>query len=301
MGFRSGDHRGESITMLRSDSSKVVSGRSMDKKITVIEPLSPWNLINFRELIEYRDLFFFLVWRDIKVLYAQTILGFSWAIIQPLAQILIFTIIFGRVAQIDTDGIPYFLFSTVAIIPWTFMSTAMTQSSQSLVSGQNMLGKVYFPRLIFPLTSVFSRLVDFGISMLIVILVMLYYRIVPSWNLFLFPVFVFLMVIVSAGVGLWLSAMAIRFRDVRHAMNFLVRMLMYTAPIVYSASKIPEKWRVIYSLNPVVGTIEGFRACLLGTPMPWPYIYPGAVTGLILFVSGVFYFKHMEKVFVDVI
>lgn len=271
------------------------------EKITVIQPLSPWNAINFKELKEYRDLFFFLVWRDIKVLYAQTILGFSWAILQPLTQILIFTIIFGNLAKMDTDGIPYFLFSTVAIIPWTFMSQAMSQSSQSLVAGQGMLGKVYFPRLIFPLTSVFSRLVDFGISFLIVILVMIYYQVPPTWNLLFFPVFTLMMICVSAGIGMWLSAMAIRFRDVKHAMNFFVKMLMYSAPIVYSASKIPENWRMVYSLNPIVGTIEGFRACLLGTPIPWQYIYPGAITALVILLTGVFYFNHMERVFVDVI
>ncbi len=269
--------------------------------ITIIEPKSGWQFINFKELIEYKDLFLFLVWRDIKVLYAQTILGFLWAIIQPLVQIAIFTVVFGKVARIGTDGIPYFLFSTVAIIPWTFMSQAMTQSSQSLVMGQNVLGKVYFPRLIYPLTAVFAKLVDFAISLIIVLFALIFYRIVPSWNLLLLPLFVLHMVSVAAGVGLWLSAMAIRYRDVKYAMTFVTRILMYTAPIVYSASTIPDKWRLIYSLNPIVATIEGFRACLLGTPMPWNFIWPGIITAILLLVSGAFYFKHMEKVFVDVI
>ena len=268
---------------------------------TIIKPRSGWQLIDFKELREYRDLFYFLVWRDIKVLYAQTILGFSWAILQPVVQIVIFTIVFGKVARVATDGIPYVLFSTVAIIPWTYMSQAMTQSSQSLVSGQHMLGKVYFPRLIFPLTSVLAKLVDFGISMLIVLAAALYYRVVPTWNVLLFPIFVLLMASIAAGVGMWLSAMAIRFRDVKHAMPFAVRMLMYTAPIVYSASSIPEKWRFVYSLNPIVAVIEGFRACLLGTPMPWAYIWPGMITAAILLIAGAFYFKRMERVFVDVI
>ena len=269
--------------------------------VTIIKPRSGWQIIDFKELKEYRDLFYFLVWRDIKVLYAQTILGFSWAIFQPLMQVLIFTIVFGKVAKLPTDGIPYILFSTVAIIPWTYMSQAMTQSSQSLIQGQHMLGKVYFPRLIFPLTSVLAKLVDFGISMLIILGAILYYRVVPTWNLLLFPLFVMLMVSISAGVGMWLSAMAIRFRDVKHAMPFAVRMLMYSAPIVYSASSIPETYRIIYSLNPIVGVIEGYRACLLGTPMPWPYIWPGIVTATLLLISGAFYFKRMERVFVDVI
>ena len=273
----------------------------INKNVSVIKPKSGWQIINFKELKEYRDLFYFLVWRDIKVLYAQTILGFLWAVLQPLIQIVIFTIIFGKIAKISTDGIPYILFSSVAIIPWTYMSQSMTQSSQSLVGGQAMLGKVYFPRLIFPMTPVLAKLIDFGISILIILVVAIYYRVLPTWNLLLFPVFVALMMSISAGIGMWLSAMAIRFRDVKHAMPFAIRMLMYTAPIVYSASSIPEKYRIIYSLNPIVGVIEGFRACFLGTPVPWLFIWPGIITAGILLVSGAFYFKRMERVFVDVI
>ena len=280
---------------------KSLNKQNKNEPITVIAPMTGWQVINFRELIEYRDLFFFLVWRDIKVLYAQTILGFSWAILQPLVQIIIFSIVFGRVAKIPTDGIPYILFSSVAIIPWTYISQAMTTSSQSLVSGQSMLGKVYFPRLIFPISPTLSKLVDFGLSLIIVLGVSIYYRVLPTWNLLLFPFFIVFMVSIAAGVGLWLSAMAIRFRDVKFAMPFVIRMLMYTAPIVYSASEIPETYRFIYSLNPIVGVIEGFRACLLGTPMPWQYIWPGMLTAAVLLISGAFYFKRMERVFVDVI
>ncbi len=275
--------------------------KSSNDLITVIKPRSGWQIVDLKELKEYRDLFFFMVWREIKVLYAQTILGFSWAIFQPLIQIAIFTIVFGKIARVSTEGIPYILFSTVAIIPWTYMSQSMTQSSQSLVTGQHMLGKVYFPRLIFPVTPVLSRLIDFGISMLIIVAVALYYRVLPTWNLLLFPVLVVLMISISAGVGMWLSAMAIRFRDIKHAMPFVIRMLMYTAPIVYSASSIPEKYRIIYSFNPIVGVIEGFRACFLGTNIPWPFIWPGMITTAILLVSGALYFKRMERVFVDVI
>jgi lipopolysaccharide transport system permease protein len=276
--------------------------RDLEKElVTLVKPRSGWQVIDINELIEYRDLFFFLVWRDIKVLYAQTILGFSWAILQPIVQIVIFTIVFGKVAKISTDGIPYVLFSTVAIIPWTYMSQSLTQSSQSLISGQNMLGKVYFPRLIFPLAPIFARLVDFSISLLVVFGVLLYYRIVPTWNLLLFPFFLILMMSIPAGIGMWLSALAIRFRDVRHAMPFVTRMLIYTAPIVYSASAIPETYRILYSFNPIVGVVEGFRACLLGTPIPWTFIWPGIITGLILIVSGALYFRRMERVFVDVI
>jgi lipopolysaccharide transport system permease protein len=273
----------------------------MQEQYTIIQPRSGLNIVDLRELRDYRDLFVFMVWREIKVLYAQTILGLSWAIIQPMVQILIFTIVFGKVAQVPTDGIPYFLFSTVAIIPWTYMSQAMTSSSQSLVMGQNMLGKVYFPRLIFPMTPIFSKMVDFAISLLIVIAVMAAYQVVPTWNMLLLPLFILVMILVPGGIGLWLSAMAIRFRDVKHAMPFVIRMLIYTAPIVYSASTIPEQYRIIYSLNPIVAVIEGFRSCILGTPFLWQFILPGIFTAVILFASGVWYFKKMERVFVDVI
>ena len=277
------------------------SSNVTDSPVTFIRPKSGWQIINFRELKEYRDLFYFLVWRDIKVLYAQTILGFSWAILQPLIQIIIFTIVFGKVAKVSTEGIPYVLFSSVAIIPWTYMSQSMMQSSQSLITNQNMLGKIYFPRLIFPATPILARLIDFGISMLIIFVLSFYYRVLPTVNLLLFPLFGVLMVSTAFGVGLWLSAMAIRFRDVKHGMPFALRMLIYSAPIVYSASSLPEKYRMIYSLNPIVGVIEGFRACFLGTAIPWPYIWPGIVTSMILLISGTLYFKRMERVFVDVI
>lgn len=272
-----------------------------DVKVTLIKPRSGWQVIDFRALKEYRDLFIFLVWRDIKVMYAQTILGFVWALLQPGIQILIFTIVFGKVARISTEGIPYILFSTAAIIPWTYLSTAMTQSSQSLVQGASMLGKVYFPRLIFPVTPVLARLVDFLISVVLILAVSLYYRVMPTWNLILLPLFFVQMIAIAAGVGMWLSAMAIRFRDVKHAMPFAVRMLMYAAPIVYSASSIPAKYRFLYSLNPIVGVIEGYRACFLGTPVPWIYIWPGIFTTIVLLVSGALYFTRMEKIFVDVI
>ena len=271
------------------------------KAVTIITAANSGTFINVKELIEYRDLLRFLIWRNIKVLYAQTILGFSWAILNPVIQIVIFTVVFGKIAKISTEGIPYALFSGVAIIPWTYMSQAMTQSSQSLVSGQNMLGKVYFPRIIFPLTPVLSRIIDFMISVSIVLALILYYRVHPTWNLMFFPIFVLMMVGIAVGVGMWTSAMAIRFRDMKYAMPFVIRMLMYSAPIVYSASSIPEKYRFIYSLNPVVGVIEGFRSCLLGTPMPWLYILPGLLTTLLLLISGMMYFKKMEDIFVDVI
>ena len=267
----------------------------------LIKPVSGWQLIDFAEMKEYRDLFYFMVWREIKVLYAQTILGFSWALLQPLIQIIIFSIIFGKVAKVSSEGIPYILFSSVAIIPWTYMSQAMSQSSQSLVANQNILGKIYIPRLIFPMTPILAKLVDFTISLVILFALILYYRVPPTWNMLFLPFFFIMMISIPAGMGMWLSALAIRFRDVKHAMPFFVRMLIYSAPIVYSAASIPDTYRILYSLNPIVGVIEGFRASLLGTSMPWTYIWPGIVTAALIFIGGSLYFKRMERIFVDVI
>ncbi|MFZ7127506.1 MAG: ABC transporter permease [Desulfobacterales bacterium] len=267
----------------------------------VIQPPSGWQFIDLKELKQYSDLFFFLTWRSIKAMYAQSILGMSWAILQPLIQILLFTIIFGRVAKLSTEGIPYTLYVSVAVIPWTYVSQAINRSSSSLVAGQGMLGKVYFPRIIFPLSGVISKLIDFTISLTILVFILFYYQIRISWGIFLLPLFMLHMIATSASIGIWLSALAIRFRDVNHAMTFGIRMLMYTAPIVYSASTIPDKYRFFYSLNPIVGIIEGFRACLLGLPIPWMYIVPGMGITTIILVAGCFYFKRMEHTFVDVI
>jgi lipopolysaccharide transport system permease protein len=278
-----------------------MSARPAGGPVTVIRSSSVFRWADIKELAQYRDLFYFLVLRDIKVLYAQTILGFSWAILNPLIQIVIFTIIFGRVAGIETDGVPYILFVTVAIVPWTYMSDAMVQSSQSLITEQHMLGKIYFPRLIYPLTPTISKLLDFFIALLLVVGVLFYYRVSPTWNLLLLPIFVVWMVMIPAGVGLWLSALAVRFRDVKFAMQFAIRMLLYTAPILYTATPLPGSYRLLYSLNPLVGVIEGFRACLLGTSVPWAFILPGLATTLVLFISGAMYFRKMERVFADVV
>ncbi len=278
-----------------------MSADNIDGPVRVIRPASGWEWVDWKELVQYRDLFYFLVRRDIKVLYAQTVLGFSWAILNPLVQIAIFAIIFGRVANIETDGVPYILFVTVAIVPWTYLSDAMVASSQSLITEQHMLGKVYFPRLIYPLTPTISKLLDFAIALLLVIVVLYYYRATPTWNLLLLPFFVVWMVMIPAGVGLWFSALAVRFRDVKFAMQFAIRMLLYTAPILYTASPLPEGYRLLYSLNPLVGVIEGLRACLLGTVFPWEFILPGTVTTTLLFMSGVLYFHKMERVFADVV
>jgi lipopolysaccharide transport system permease protein len=270
-------------------------------EMTVIKPPSRWELIDFKELWAYRDLFWSMVSRSIKVQYAQTILGLSWAIVNPFVQIILFSVIFGKLAKVPTDGIPYVLFSTVAVIPWTYMSQGMTLSSQSLVTGHTMLGKVYFPRLIFPLTPIFANLVNFAISLLLLVAIMIYYQVSPTWALIYLPFFILLMIAVPAGIGMYSSAFAIRYRDVKYAMPFVISLLVYTAPILYSASTIPSDYRMLYSLNPLVAVIEGFRACLLGMPIVWKYILPGTITAAFLLLGGALYFRRMEKVFVDVL
>jgi len=279
----------------------LVSTQQVRNEAKVIEPPKGWQMVDIRELFAFKDLLFFLIKRDIKVLYAQTILGFAWAILNPLIQIVVFTVIFGQVAQLDTGDVPYFLFSTVAIIPWTYMSDAMASSSQSLVGGSSMLGKVYFPRLIFPLTPVFAKMVDFLISLVLLVAVLVYYGVSVTPNMLLLPIFMAWMVCVPASIGFWLSSLAIRFRDVRFAMTFVIKMLIYSAPILYSAAEIPEEYRFWYSLNPIVGVIEGFRACLLGSPIPWEYIVPGMIVTVFLLMTGAVYFRRMERVVVDVI
>lgn len=269
--------------------------------ITVLTADNDWALFDFSELSRYRDLFYFLVWRDIKVLYAQTVLGFAWAILNPAVQIVVFSIIFGKVANLETDGVPYVLFSTVAIIPWTYMSDAMSSASQSLVSGKQLLGKIYFPRVLFPLTPILAKLVDFSISLVLLVLVMIYYQVTPTWNLLLIPLLVLAMMLVPTGIGMWLAALAIRYRDVKFAMTFLIKLLIYSAPILYTASSIPAELRFWYSLNPIVAIIEGFRSALLGGQIEWQFILPGLLTAVVIFLSGAMYFRRMERVFVDVI
>jgi lipopolysaccharide transport system permease protein len=268
---------------------------------TIIEPRGGWRLVDWRELREYRDLFYFLVWRDIKVLYKQTILGFSWAIIRPLFTMIVFTVVFGRLAKVPSDGVPYPLFSFAALLPWTYFSTSMTNSTNSLITNANMLTKVYFPRLIIPTVPVLANLVDFGIASLLLACMMIWYRVAPTVNSLFLPLLLVLMVLTAAGMGMWLSALAIRYRDVKHATEFISQILMYAAPVVWPASLIPGKYRLIYGLYPMAGVIEGFRASLLGTgPMPWDLILMGAFSAITIAATGALYFRRMERTFADV-
>ena len=268
---------------------------------TVIERKSGWQLIDWKELREYRDLYYFLVRRDIKVLYKQTILGFAWAIIRPLLSMIVFSIVFGRLARVPSDGVPYPIFTFVALVPWTYFAAAMIESTQSLVNNTNMLTKVYFPRLVIPMTPVLAKLLDFGIAFMILILMMAWFSIVPTWEVVFLPLLVLLMMLTASGFGMWLSALAIQYRDVRLAIPFIAQLLMYAAPVVWPASLVPEVLRPLYGLYPMAGVIEGFRSVLLGTnPMPWDLILPGTLSAVLIAGSGAFYFRRMERIFADV-
>ncbi len=282
----------------------------VDVPVTIVEPDSAWSFIDFHELYQFRDLFRFLVWRNIKVLYAQSTLGIAWAVIQPLFSMLVFTIIFGKLAKIDSDGVPYAVFSFAALVPWTYFSNSVTEGTNSLVSNSNMISKVYFPRMILPLSAVLSKLVDFSISMLVLLALMAWYGTTPNWGVLALPLLIALMMVTAAGLGMWLTALAIQYRDIKYAMSFVVQLLMYAAPVVYSVSIIPTTYtigsvtlnpRLIYALNPMVGVIEGFRSALLGTrPMPWDFLALGSLTATLVVVSGAMYFRRKEQIFADV-
>jgi lipopolysaccharide transport system permease protein len=286
------------------------SGAAMSEPLpdTVIEPRSGWRALDFRELREYRDLLFFLVWRDLKALYAQTILGFAWALLRPAFSMIVFSVVFGRLAHMPSDGIPYPLFAYVALVPWTYFSTAFTSSAGSLLSQSHVWSKVYFPRLLVPLTPVLGGLVDFAIASLGIVALMWWYGIAPSAALLFLPLMVAMMIVTAAGIGLWLSALAVQYRDVRHASQFLAQILMFAAPVIWPVSLIQSAlpaasgWiRPLYGLYPMVGVIEGFRAAILGTTsMPWDLVVAGSASAVVILVSGALYFRRREAVFADV-
>jgi len=269
--------------------------------VKIIEPPSGWQLIDLGELRRYRDLFYFLVWREVKTRYAQSILGIGWALVQPIPDMIVFTIIFGSLAKISSEGVPYAIFSYAALVPWTYFAGALTGSSSSPVSARNLITKVYFPHVIIPLAPVLAKLLDFGIAMLVLFGLMIYFGIAPTvWALGL-PLLVALMILTASGAGMWLTAMAIQYRDVNYALGFGVRLFMYASPVVYAASEVPDRFRLLYALNPMAGVIEGFRAALLGTgAMPWDLLAVVTASAVVIFVTGALYFKRMERIFADV-
>jgi lipopolysaccharide transport system permease protein len=268
----------------------------------IIRPSHGWRGINFVEIWRYRELLFFLTWRDIKVLYKQTVLGVAWAVIQPLFTMVIFTVFFGKLAKMPSDGIPYPVFSFAALVPWTFFANGLTKSSQSLVNDSNLIKKVYFPRLIIPMAAVLSSLVDFLIAFIVLVGMALVYGIKLTAALFWLPAFILLALSTSIGVGLWLTAMHVQFRDIRYAVPFLIQAWMFATPIAYPSSLLPEPWKTFYGINPMAGVVEGFRWSLLGVnSAPGPIIYVSSAISLLLLISGAFYFRRMEKNFADVV
>jgi len=267
---------------------------------SVIEARSGWQLFDWKEIVEYRDLLYFLILRDVTVLYKQTVLGIAWAILTPFFSMVVFSVIFGMLLNVGSDGRPYPVFSFAALLPWTYFSGALTGAAGSLITGAALFNKVYFPRVFIPLVPVFSKLLDFAIASAMLAMMMIYYRVQPSWNVLYLPVLILLMMSTAAGLGLFLSALAVQYRDIRHAMSFVVQILMYAAPVVWPVSKIPEAYRLWYGLYPMVGVIEGFRAAVLNTgPMPWSLIGMGSITALVSLIAGGLYFRRTERLFAD--
>lgn len=270
--------------------------------VTVIEPSRGWVALKLGELWEYRELLYFLTWREVKVRYKQTVLGAAWAIIQPLFTMLIFSLFFGRLAKVPSDGIPYPLFTLAGLIPWTFFANGLGLSSNSLVSSTNLISKVYFPRLTIPISSVLSGVVDFAVSLVLLVGMMGFYHQVPPWRCIYLPLFFLLGFVTALGVGLWLSALNVEYRDVRYTVPFLTQFWMFATPIAYPSSMLHGYWRTIYALNPMVGVVEGFRWALLGANTgPGPMIAASSIASILILVGGAFYFRRMEKTFADIV
>ena len=268
-----------------------------------IQPSTGFTALNLRDLWLYRELVFFMVWRDIKVRYKQTILGAAWAILQPVLTMLALYFLFDRVAKLPTDNVPYPIFSYTALLPWGLFVTALNQGSRSLTSNHNMITKVYFPKLILPLSSVLAGLVDFAIASVILVGLMLYYQVAPAWNLlWVLPLFLILAIITALGVALWLSAINVKYRDVNYVLPFLTQFWFFATPVAYSAKAISQDWQLIYSLNPMAGVVNGFRWALLGIGNgPDAGLWVSVCISILILVSGLFYFRNMEKTFADTI
>jgi len=285
-----------------TDMPRLSSGTSDDVPLIRIEPSMGWVPLKLKDLWDYRELLYFFIWRDIKVRYKQTVLGAAWAIIQPFFTMVVFSLFFGRLAKVPSDDIPYPLFSFAALVPWGFFVNGLNQASNSLVSGANLLKKIYFPRPTMPIASVLSGVVDFLLAFVVLIGMMLYYGYVPTMNVLWLPFFLLLALTTSLGVSLWLSALNVLFRDIQYLIPFLVQFWLFATPIAYPSSLLPEPWRTLYGINPMVGVVEGFRWALLGVnTAPGPIIFVSSLTSFLLMVTGAFYFRRMEKTFADVV
>lgn len=267
-----------------------------------IVPTRGFVSLKLKELWEYRELLYFLIWRDIKIKYKQTALGAGWAIIQPVMTMVVFSIFFGKLGKLSSDGLPYPIFSFAALVPWTLFANGLAQGTNSLVGSSNLIKKVYFPRLIIPIATVLAGVVDFLIAFGVLLLLMLFYGITPTINTLWLPVFLVLTLVTSLGVSLWLSALNVEYRDVKYVIPFLTQIWLFATPIAYSSSMLSEPWRTVYGINPMVGVVEGFRWALLGTSsQPGVMVFVSAAVALLLLISGAFYFRRMEKSFADVV
>lgn len=276
--------------------------RESAAQITIIEPKKGWVPIDFKELWDYRELLHFLTKRDIKVRYKQTVLGGLWAIIQPLFTMLVFTLFFGRLAKVPSDGLPYPVFVYAGLLPWTYFANAVTASGNSLVGSANLITKVYFPRLMVPASAALAGLLDFFIALLVLAALMIYYQFVPGIATLLFPLLVALTFLCAVGVGLWLSALNVQYRDIRYAIPFLIQIWMFLSPVIYPVSLVKDKYQWLLALNPMGGVIHAYRASLLGhQPIDWPLLGLSAFMIVALFLGGLYYFRRMERVFADVV
>lgn len=268
----------------------------------IIRPSRGWVPLKLGDLWEYRELLYFLVWRDVKVRYKQTVIGIAWAIIQPFFTMVVFSIFFGQLARMPSDGLPYPIFAYTALLPWSLFTHALTGSSASLVANQNLITKVYFPRLVIPISAVLAGLVDFGIAFCVLLGLMLYYSIVPTLAILTLPLLLMLAVATALGVGLWLSALNVQYRDVQYAIPFLQQFWLFATPVAYPSSLVPERWRAVLGLNPMAGVVEGFRWALLGkAPPPGPLMAVSVAVVVVLLIGGLYYFRRMEKTFADVV
>jgi lipopolysaccharide transport system permease protein len=279
-----------------------LSAPTSESAVTIIRPSVGWRSLDLRELWEYRELLYFLVWRDIKVRYKQTVLGAGWAILQPFLTMVVFSIFFGNLARVPSDGVPYPIFAYCALLPWQLFAHALTESGNSLVTNRHLITKVYFPRLAIPVAAVLAGLVDFGVAFVVLLALMVYYGIVPTAAVATLPLFLLLAVATALAAGLWLSALNVRYRDVRYTIPFLTQFWLFATPIAYPSSLVPEHWRAVYGLNPMAGVVEGFRWALLGIERAsGPLVLVSALTVVLLLLGGLVYFRRVERTFADVV
>lgn len=269
--------------------------------VTIIKPSHGWVALNLRELWCYRELLYFFIWRNLKVRYTQTLLGVLWAVIQPLFMMIIFAIFFGKLARLPSNDIPYPIFAYVGLLPWMFFSNAVINSGNSLVINPSFITKVYFPRMIIPSAAIGAGLVDFAIAFLVLIPLMFYYHIGITWGILMLPILVALTTLLALGIGMWMAALNVRYRDIRYALPFLIQLWMFTTPIIYPSSLVLTKWKWIFALNPLAGIIEGYRASLLGRRFDWIALGISTIITLTLFVYSAYIFRRMEKSFADII